>query len=368
MNVYYDRDADPGRLGGRVIAVMGYGSQGSAQAQNLRDSGCQVVVGLRPGSPSEARARRAGFAVLPTPEAVARAQVAMLLVPDEQAPAIFRQEVAPHLAPGAYLGFSHGFGIHFGLIQPAAGVNVFLVAPKSPGDWVRREYQRGAGVPCLLAVHQDPGGNTRALGLAYAAAIGGGRAGVIETSFREETETDLFGEQAVLCGGASALIQAGYETLVEAGYAPEMAYFECLHEMKLIVDLLYRGGLSAMRREVSNTARYGDLTRGPRLLAEPVKARMRALLAEIQSGAFAAEWMAEHEAGGAHFAALSEQARQHPMEAVGERLRAMMPWLQGQGEAAPRAVPAGKPVRPIPRLPGTTAAAAPAGADPRWVR
>ncbi len=283
---------------------------------------------LRPGSPSGARARRAGFAVLPTPEAVARAAVAMLLVPDEQAPAIFRQEVAPHLAPGAYLGFSHGFGIHFGLIQPAAGVNVFLVAPKSPGDWVRREYQRGAGVPCLLAVHQDPGGDTRALGLAYAAAIGGGRAGVIETSFREETETDLFGEQAVLCGGTVELIKAGFETLVEAGYAPEMAYFECLHELKLIVDLIYEGGIANMNYSISNNAEYGEYVTGPKIVTDETKRAMKQALKDIQTGEYAKSFILENRAGAPTLLSRRRLTAEHPIETVGEKLRAMMPWIK----------------------------------------
>ena len=329
MNVFYDKDADLGRIRKLNIAVIGYGSQGRAQALNLRDSGCDVVIGLRPASPSAQRAEADGFRVRPTAEAVAAADLVMMLVPDEKAPAIYRESVAPNLKPGAYLAFSHGFGIHFRYIQPPPTANVFLVAPKSPGHLVRTEFERGAGVPCLLAIQQDPGGSTRAIGLAYASAIGGGRAGIIETTFREETETDLFGEQAVLCAGVSALIQAGYETLVDAGYAPEMAYFECLHELKLIVDLFYKGGISAMRREVSNTARYGDLTRGARLITPDVRERMRGLLDEIQSGAFAREWMADYEAGLPRFRALTQQGETHPMEAVGARLRAMMPWLDG---------------------------------------
>ena len=340
MKVYYDSDADLSQLLGLRIAVIGYGSQGRAQARNLRDSGCEVVIGLRPGSPSAKKAQADGFQVLPTAEAADAARVVMMLVPDEKAPQIYRESIGPHLQPGDYLAFSHGFGIHFKYIQPPANVNVFLVAPKSPGHLVRTEYERGAGVPCLLAIYQDPGGKTREVGLAYGSAIGGGRAGIIETTFREETETDLFGEQAVLCGGVSALIQSGFETLVEAGYAPEMAYFECLHEMKLIVDLFYKGGISNMRHEISNTARYGDLTRGPRLITDDVRARMKDVLGEIQSGAFAKEWMADHDNGGQRFRELSEKADKHPIEAVGQRLRAMMPWLNPEATGA-KSAPAG---------------------------
>src|ERR1043166_4044277 len=264
---------------------------------------------------------------MPVADAVKASDVVMILAPDEVQAAIYRQDIAPNLKPGSSLAFGHGFNIHFGQIVPAATINVFMVAPKGPGHLVRSEYTKGSGVPCLLAVHQDPSGTTKQLGLAYASAIGGGRAGVIETNFREETETDLFGEQAVLCGGLTSLIQAGYETLVEAGYAPEMAYFECLHEVKLIVDLLYEGGIANMRYSVSNTAEYGDLTRGPRIINATTRAEMRQLLKEIQSGEFADEWMAEHEAGKPHFRELEAQAEGHQIEEVGKRLRAMMPWL-----------------------------------------
>ncbi len=343
MNVSYDKDADLGLLRPLKIAVIGFGSQGRAHARNLRDSGMDVMIGLRPGSPSAQKAEADGFRVLPTGEAVAAAQVVMVLVPDEKAPGIYRESIGPNLKPGAYLAFAHGFGIHFKYIEPPANVNVFLVAPKSPGHLVRTEFERGAGVPCLLAVQQDPSGNTRAIGLAYASAIGGGRAGIIETTFREETETDLFGEQAVLCGGVSALVRAGYETLVEAGYAPEMAYFECLHELKLIVDLFYKGGISAMRREISNTARYGDLTRGPRLITPDVRERMKVLLGEIQSGAFAREWVGDYNAGLPRFKALTAEGENHPMEEVGRRLRAMMPWLEGpKADAAKSPAPAAR--------------------------
>ena len=327
MKAYYDRDCDPDYLRGKKIAVIGYGAQGYAHANNLKDSGCEVIVGLRADSPSRAKAEAAGLVVQDTNEAAFNGDVVMMLVPDEQAPKIYREEVAPNLLPGKHLAFAHGFSIHFKKIVPPEEVNVFMVAPKAPGHLVRHEYTQGRGTPCLLAVHQDPSGNTRQVGLAYASAIGGGRAGILETTFREETETDLFGEQAVLCGGLTSLIQAGYETLVEAGYAPEMAYFECLHEVKLIVDLLYEGGIANMRYSVSNTAEYGDLTRGPRIINGTTRAEMRQLLNEIQSGEFADEWMAEHEAGKPRFRELESQAETHQIEEVGKRLRAMMPWL-----------------------------------------
>ncbi|HET9784930.1 MAG TPA: ketol-acid reductoisomerase [Terriglobales bacterium] len=342
MNVLYERDADWERLRRRRIAIIGFGSQGGAQARNLRDSGCDVIIGARPGGAGAARARAAGFSVRTAAQAAAAAEVVMLLVPDEQAPEIYQREIAPHLLPGAFLGFSHGFSIHFGAIRPAAEVNVFLVAPKGPGAWVRGEFERGGGVPCLLAVAADPSGGTRALGLAYAAAIGGGRAGILETTFAEETETDLFGEQAVLCGGTAALVAAGFETLVDAGYAPEMAFFECLHELKLIVDLFYRGGLTAMWSEVSNTARYGGLTRGARVVTPEVRAALAEMLAGIRSGDFAREWLAEHRGGAARLDALTRAAAAHPLEEVGARLRAMMPWLAA-GTAAAKPAPAPEP-------------------------
>ena len=329
MKVYYDRDADPGALRGRRVAVIGYGSQGFAQSNNLKDSGCDVVVGLRPESPTRAKAEKAGLKVLSVPEAAAEADLVMMLVPDEQAADVYARDIAESMTPGKYLAFSHGFSIHYKFIRPPEDVNVLMVAPKGPGHLVRSEYVRGAGVPCLLAVNQDPTGDARDLGLAYASAVGGGRAGVIETSFREETETDLFGEQAVLCGGLTALIKAGFETLTEAGYAPEMAYFECLHEMKLIVDLLYEGGISEMRYSISNTAQYGDMTRGPVVVNDETKRRMRALLAEIQSGAFAREWMREHRNGRERFRSLERQTEDRPIEQVGRNLREMMPWLSG---------------------------------------
>ncbi|HKF22231.1 MAG TPA: ketol-acid reductoisomerase [Candidatus Angelobacter sp.] len=328
MKIYYDKDAKPQFLKGKRIAIIGYGSQGHAHANNLRDSGHSVVVGLRPGSQSWTKAGNAGLEVKSSAEAAKGADIVMILVPDELAPAIYREEIAPHLKSGAYLAFAHGFSIHFRKVDPPKDINVFMVAPKSPGHLLRSEFTQGRGVPCLLAVHQDPAGDTREVGLAYASALGGGRAGILETSFREETETDLFGEQAVLCGGLTALIQAGFETLVEAGYSPEMAYFECLHEMKLIVDLVYEGGIGNMRYSVSNTAEYGDMTRGPRVINKCVREEMKKLLADIQSGSFADEWMSEHESGKPRFKQLEAKGLEHPIEVVGARLRGMMPWLK----------------------------------------
>jgi ketol-acid reductoisomerase len=336
MKIYYDQDTKMDTLRAKRIAVIGYGSQGFAQSNNLHESGCDVTVGLRADSPSVAKAKESGLRVLPVGEAAAEADIVMMLVPDELAPDVYARDIAKSMTPGKYLAFSHGFSIHYGFIKPPDDVNVFMVAPKGPGHLVRHEYQRGAGVPCLLAVHQDPDGNTRETGLAYASAIGGGRAGIIETSFREETETDLFGEQAVLCGGLTSLIKAGFETLVEAGYAPEMAYFECLHEMKLIVDLIYEGGISEMRYSVSNTAQYGDMTRGPSVINEETKRRMKGLLAEVQSGAFAGEWMKESRAGRGRFRELEAQTKEHQIERVGAKLRAMMPWLS-QGRLVDKA-------------------------------
>ena len=327
MNIYYDKDANPQILRDKQIAIIGYGSQGFAQANNLKDSGCNVTVGLRQESASWSRAEQAGLRVLPVAQAAAEAEVVMMLVPDELAPEIYAREVAESITPGKYLAFSHGFSIHYNFIEPPADANVFMVAPKGPGHLVRHEYKRGAGVPCLLAINQDPSGNTKAIGLAYASAIGGGRAGIIETTFREETETDLFGEQAVLCGGLTSLIKAGFETLTEAGYSPEMAYFECLHEMKLIVDLVYEGGISEMRYSISNTAQYGDMTRGPLVVNDETRQRMRTLLTDIQSGAFARDWMNEARNGRSRFRRLDEEAREHPIERVGAELRQMMPWL-----------------------------------------
>lgn len=328
MNIYYDKDANGQVLEGKKFAIIGYGSQGHAHANNLKDAGHDVVVGLRQGSPSWCKAEKAGLDARCTAEAAALADVIMMLTPDETAPAIYKHSIAPALREGKYLAFAHGFSIHFSKIVPPKDVNVFMVAPKSPGHLLRYEYTQGRGVPCLMAVHQDATGDTRDVALAYAAAIGGGKAGVLETTFKEETETDLFGEQAVLCGGLTSLIQMGFETLVEAGYSPEMAYFECLHEMKLIVDLVYEGGIGNMRYSVSNTAEYGDLTRGPRVINQCVREQMKKLLKDIQSGQFADEWMAECESGKPHFKQLEEQGMEHPIETVGARLRSMMPWLK----------------------------------------
>jgi ketol-acid reductoisomerase len=327
MQIYYDKDANVELIREKQIAVIGYGSQGFAQSNNLKDSGCNVTVGLRAGSASWEKAEQAGLKVKSVAEAAAEADIVMMLVPDELAPDIYAREIAESITPGKYLAFSHGFSIHYRFIEPSSEANVFMVAPKGPGHLVRHEYLRGAGVPCLLAINQDPNGDTKAIGLAYASAIGGGRAGVIETTFREETETDLFGEQAVLCGGLTSLIKAGFETLIEAGYSPEMAYFECLHEMKLIVDLVYEGGISEMRYSISNTAQYGDMTRGPVVVNDETKQRMKGLLADIQSGAFAKDWMKESRNGRPRFQQLDSEAREHPIEQVGERLRKMMPWL-----------------------------------------
>jgi ketol-acid reductoisomerase len=327
MQVYYDRDADLSALQGKKVAVLGYGSQGHAHANNLRDSGVDVVVGLRRTSSSWLKAENAGLNVAETADAALAADVIMVLLPDELQGEAYEKEIKPGLKDGNYLAFGHGFNIHFKRVVPPAGVNVFMVAPKGPGHLVRSEFEKGRGVPCLLAVHQDPSKNTKRIGLAYAAAIGGARAAVIETTFKDETETDLFGEQSVLCGGLCALIQAGYETLVKAGYPPEMAYFECVHEVKLIVDLIYEGGLTNMRYSISNTAEYGDLTRGKRVIGPEVRQAMQTILADIQSGKFADEWIDEYKSGMPHFTELRNEAANHPLEKVGESLRAMMPWL-----------------------------------------
>ena len=327
MKVYYDQDADLSVITGRKVAVIGYGSQGHAHANNLKDSGVPVVVGLRPGSGSAAKAQSAGLEVASIEDAVAGADVVMMLAPDENQPAIYEERVAPNLRDGAAIAFAHGFNIHYGQIKPDARYDVIMIAPKGPGHLVRSTYVEGAGVPSLIAVEQDASGKAKDIALAYAVANGGGRSGVIETSFREETETDLFGEQTVLCGGISALIQAGFETLVEAGYSPEMAYFECLHETKLIVDLLYEGGLANMRYSVSNTAEYGDFTRGPRVVNEESREAMRQILEEIQNGEFAREYVLENKAGAPTLHARRRLAAEHPIEEVGERLRGMMPWI-----------------------------------------
>lgn len=327
IKVYYDKDANLGALKKKKIVIMGYGSQGHAHANNLKESGMDVTIGIRKGS-SWDKAKAAGFKVMTPADAAKIADVIMILLPDEYQADIYNAEIAPNMKKGVYLAFAHGFNIHFGQIVPPADANVFMAAPKGPGHLVRAEYSRGSGVPCLIAIHQDPSKNTKGVALAYASAIGGGRAGIIETNFREETETDLFGEQAVLCGGITSLIQAGFETLVEAGYAPEMAYFECLHEVKLIVDLIYEGGISNMRYSISNTAQYGDLTRGPRVVTEETKKEMKKILTEIQDGVFAREWMLECRANKPVFNALTRKGEKHQIEEVGGRLRAMMPWLK----------------------------------------
>jgi ketol-acid reductoisomerase len=327
MQLYYDKDADLKHLKGKKITIVGYGSQGHAHANNLRDSGMEVWVGLRKG-PSWDKAQAAGLKPMSVAEAAKVSDVVMILAPDEQQPELYQKEISPNLKQGAYLAFAHGFNIHFGQIVPRQDLNVFMVAPKGPGHLVRSEFTKGSGVPMLMAIYQDPSGNTRDLALAYASAIGGGRAGVLETSFREETETDLFGEQVVLCGGLTSLITAAYETLVEAGYSPELAYFECLHEVKLIVDLIYEGGIANMRYSISNTAKYGDLTRGPRIINEDTRREMKKILSEIQSGQFAKEWILENRANRPVFNALTQKGESHPIETIGANLRAMMPWLK----------------------------------------
>ncbi|MGH9104181.1 MAG: ketol-acid reductoisomerase [Acidimicrobiales bacterium] len=327
--LYYEKDADPALVAGRQVAVVGYGSQGHAHAQNLADSGVDVRVGLREGSSSRPKAAEAGLRVVGVGEAAAEADVIMLLLPDTEQGAVYQTDIAPHLEEGDALLFAHGFNIRYGQINPPAGVDVAMVAPKGPGHLVRRTYVDGGGVPSLIAVAQDATGKARELALSYAHAIGATRAGVLETTFAEETETDLFGEQVVLCGGLTALITAGFETLVDAGYAPESAYFECLHEVKLIVDLMYEQGIAGMRYSVSDTAEYGDLTRGPRIVNESVREEMRRILADIRDGSFAEEWMAENRAGRPRFSELRERGRRHPVEQVGAELRAMMPFIAG---------------------------------------
>jgi ketol-acid reductoisomerase len=338
--VYYEKDADPGLIAGRKVAIVGYGSQGHAHALNLRDSGVDVRVGLREGSASTAKAAAAGLRVTTVDQAAEEADLIMLLAPDTEQQAIYTSSIAPHLKPGDALFFAHGFNIRFSLIEPPAGVDVAMVAPKGPGHLVRRTYEGGGGVPSLVAVAQDASGKARELALSYADALGATRAGVLDTTFEEETETDLFGEQVVLCGGLTALIMAGYETLVDAGYQPESAYFECLHEVKLIVDLMYENGISGMRFSISDTAEYGDLTRGPRIVNDNVRAEMTRILGEIRSGAFAEEWIAENRAGRPRFNALRDAGRNHPIEKVGQELRAMMPFISG-GAGRPEDVSGG---------------------------
>ncbi|MEK6638310.1 MAG: ketol-acid reductoisomerase [Pseudomonadota bacterium] len=328
MRVYYDADADLKLIENKKIAIIGYGSQGHAHAQNLRDSGVKEVgVALRAGSVTAKKAQDAGFKVLTNAEAAKWADIIMMLAPDEHQAAIYAEDLHANMKQGAALAFAHGLNVHFGLIEPRADLDVIMIAPKGPGHTVRSEYQRGGGVPCLIAVHQDVSGNAHDIGLAYASGLGGGRSGIIETNFREECETDLFGEQAVLCGGITHLIQAGFETLTEAGYAPEMAYFECLHETKLIVDLLYEGGIANMRYSISNTAEYGDITTGPRIITDETKAEMKRVLADIQSGRFVKNFVLDNRAGQPELKAARKAAAAHPIEKVGSELRAMMPWI-----------------------------------------
>jgi ketol-acid reductoisomerase len=333
--IYYDKDADASALSGQKIAVLGFGSQGHAHALNLKDSGFDVVVGLRDGSSSAAKAREGGLTVKPIGEAVAEADVVMVLLPDTSQARVYGEEIAPNLEPGNMLMFAHGFNIHFRTIEPPGDVDVTMIAPKGPGHLVRRTYEQGIGTPALVAVHRDATGKALQRALAYAGAIGCARAGVIETSFEEETETDLFGEQSILCGGTSALVRSAFDTLVEAGYQPEIAYFECLHELKLIVDLMYEGGLSWMRYSVSDTAEYGDYTRGPRVVNDATREEMRRILDEIRGGAFAKEWIGEAEAGFPNFLRMRQEARSSRLEGVGRGLRRMMPWLESERKVPP---------------------------------
>jgi ketol-acid reductoisomerase len=326
-DMLYDKDADLSVLTGKTVAVLGYGSQGHAHALNLKDSGVDVVVGLRPGSSSRSDAEGEGLEVLDIADATSRGDLVMVLLPDEKQAQVWREEIADGIADGDLLLFAHGFSIHFGQIEPPAGVDVGMVAPKGPGHLVRRQFEDGKGVPCLMAIHQDATGTAREKVLAYASGIGGGRAGIIETTLKDEAETDLFGEQAVLCGGLTELARAGFETLVEAGYDPRLAYFECLHELKLIVDLMYEKGIQGMRHSISNTAEYGDMTRGSRVISEETRAEMRKILADIQSGEFAKEWIAENEAGQENFQRMREEAADHQVEKVGTELRSKMPWI-----------------------------------------
>jgi ketol-acid reductoisomerase len=338
--IHYEADCDPAPLAGKTIAVIGYGSQGHAHALNHHDSGSTVVVGARPDSRAWAAAERDGLSVATVADATAAADVVMVLVPDHVQAAVYRESIAPALRPGAMLMFAHGFNIHYGQIAPARDVDVAMIAPKGPGHLVRRQFTEGIGVPGLVAVHQDATGNALAIALAYGAGVGCARGGLIETTFEEETETDLFGEQAVLCGGATRLVQLGWETLVEAGYQPEIAYFECLHELKLIVDLMYEGGLAGMRYSISDTAEYGDLTRGPRVVDEHVRENMQAIMRAVQDGEFARDMIAEEAAGRPQLRALRRRAAAHPIEEVGDRLRAMMPWIADSPAEADARAPA----------------------------
>ena len=328
MKLYYDKDCDLALIKAKNVAIVGYGSQGHAHANNLRDSGVKVTVGLRPGSASATKAEKAGLNVKPVEEAVRNADLIMILAPDEHQARLYRDQIEPNIKKGAALAFAHGFNIHFGQIEPRADLDVIMIAPKGPGHLVRSTYTQGGGVPSLIAIHQDASGRARDLALSYASANGGGRAGIIETTFKIETETDLFGEQAVLCGGATALVQAGFETLVEAGYPAEMAYFECLHELKLIVDLMYEGGIANMRYSISNTAEYGDFTRGPRIITDQTKVVMRRILKEIQTGEFAREFILENQAGAPKLKAMRRIGQEHAIETVGAKLRDMMPWIK----------------------------------------
>jgi ketol-acid reductoisomerase len=328
MRVYYDQDADVNLIKSKKVVIVGYGSQGHAHAQNLKDSGVKDVrIALKKGSASAEKAKSAGFEVMEPADAAAWADVVMILIPDELQADLYANELHANMKKGAALAFAHGLNVHFGLIEPRADLDVYMIAPKGPGHTVRGEYLKGGGVPCLIAIHQDATGNAKDIALSYASAVGGGRSGIIETTFKEECETDLFGEQAVLCGGISHLIMAGFETLVEAGYAPEMAYFECLHETKLIVDLIYEGGLANMRYSISNTAEYGDYKTGPRMVTEETKKEMKRVLEDIQSGRFTRDWMLENKAGAPHFKATRRNQAAHPIEQVGAKLRAMMPWI-----------------------------------------
>jgi len=328
MRVYYDRDADLNLISDKKIVILGYGSQGHAHAQNLRDSGVkEVAIALRDGSATAKKAENAGFKVMNNKDAAAWADILMILAPDEHQAAIYADDLHANLKPGSTIAFAHGLNVHFGLIEPRDDIDVIMIAPKGPGHTVRSEYVRGGGVPCLVAIHQDKSGNAHDIALAYASGVGGGRSGIIETNFREECETDLFGEQAVLCGGITHLIQAGFETLVEAGYAPEMAYFECLHETKLIVDLLYEGGIANMRYSISNTAEYGDIVTGPRIITDETKKEMKRVLADIQSGRFVKNFVLDNRAGQPELKAARKIAEAHPIEKTGAELRAMMPWI-----------------------------------------